>query len=978
MHRLICLFVFYLGVSVPCFSQQTDPELKIDPRINKIQSDFLNESVNESAKSASLNLINEHNELIFPVIITGNNIKEAISINQFPLIFIENMGYGRLTFSQINEISLLKNVSEIKLSSKSIPLDDLVRTLSGVSLLHDTYLNNTTYKGAGVLIGIIDTGLDFTHKDFRKVADTTKSRVISIWDQTLIKGIGESNPKDNIPACINCNFGVEYQQAHINDEIDGTPTGYVRQRDVIGHGTHVTGTAAGNGNSLAPAKNIGMAPEADILVVKTTFLDVDIATAIEYLRLKALALNKPLVINLSLGTQFHAHDGIAFMDKVINAFSGPGKVVVCAAGNDGLKPIHVSQTILDNDTAFHTLNVPVYTANPGLQNDILGVGFWQPNADSSSCYILSPSGYLYAILPGFKGYLTTLDGDIYAENSIDTTNGKRYIDIEIGDFFLPTVTPGNWKIKLFNYPLGGAYTYHGWLYSAIIGASTATITGGNSQYTIMSPSSADSAICVGAYTHRWNWSDYTGTTTGYGAGNGTESIATFSSIGPLVNNKQKPDITAFGMGTIGSLSAGYNPGTTRIVSGQKHYITQGTSMASPVVSGVCALLLQRKPTLRPTQIKSIFAETALVDAYTTGLIPNAIWGYGKLDAFRAMAKVIMPSLTSARKYVFQDNITQRTSVTVNGVSQHASKITIPNSGYLTSFLFHTSATNPTFANPITFNIHQDSAGFPGPILKTYSYASALYQKNNWNIIPIPNFDFPVTAAQILHFSLTASGNSYGINRDATNLSKYYLKTTGNWITQTSGSLIYRLITTINPIPFLPVDLVYFNAENIEKNASLTWLTSQEINNYGFEIQKLVNGEFKKIGFVKGNGNSNQLNNYSFLDYRPGFGTFFYRLKQIDFDGKVTFSEIEKVVISEKIKNQSLTALYDANGNVVLQVINQKPQNVFLFDCNGKKVFEWLNVVNHDAISIPNYLPKGVYFAITSNDEEKTAIKVLLF
>ena len=114
-----------------------------------------------------------------------------------------------------------------------------------------------------IILCIIDTGIDWEHKDFRDPVDDSQSRILYIWDQTLIPQGGELSPAED-----GLGYGVEYTQAQIENEIDGTPTGFVREQDTHGHGTHVTGTAAGNGASFTNLKYAGLAPQADIIVVK--------------------------------------------------------------------------------------------------------------------------------------------------------------------------------------------------------------------------------------------------------------------------------------------------------------------------------------------------------------------------------------------------------------------------------------------------------------------------------------------------------------------------------------------------------------------------------------------------------------------------------------------------------------------------------------------------------------------------------------
>jgi minor extracellular serine protease Vpr len=200
------------------------------------------------------------------------------------------------TLDQITQLSNLPGVHYIAAPVMDELHNDIAVASSGASLLHQGRLNNTVYKGKGVIVAIFDSGIDWTHPDFRDPSDTTKSRILRIWDQTITPIAGEAPPAG-------MSFGVEYTQAQISDELDGTPTGYVRERDINGHGTHVAGTAAGNGAAIpATRKYTGMAPEADIVIIKGgngSFSNTNIINGITYLKILANALDKPVVLNLS-------------------------------------------------------------------------------------------------------------------------------------------------------------------------------------------------------------------------------------------------------------------------------------------------------------------------------------------------------------------------------------------------------------------------------------------------------------------------------------------------------------------------------------------------------------------------------------------------------------------------------------------------------------------------------------------------------
>ncbi|RPH37847.1 hypothetical protein EHM92_01615, partial [bacterium] len=143
----------------------------------------------------------------------------------------------------ILQLSTMDAVDFIDPGEESFPQMDVSLAETGASLLHAGFFNNTPYKGDGAVVLIYDTGIDWKHLDFRDPTDSTKSRILAIWDQTLTPGSGEFSPAG-------FSYGIEYTKAQIEDEIDGSPAGYVREADTHGHGTHVAGTAAGNGSAV--------------------------------------------------------------------------------------------------------------------------------------------------------------------------------------------------------------------------------------------------------------------------------------------------------------------------------------------------------------------------------------------------------------------------------------------------------------------------------------------------------------------------------------------------------------------------------------------------------------------------------------------------------------------------------------------------------------------------------------------------------
>jgi hypothetical protein len=209
--------------------------------------------------------------------------------------------------------------------------------------------------GAGVVVGIVDTGIDYNHGDFK---NGSTSRITRIWDQT--DGAG--------PAASGFGYGSEWTQAQIE-------AGTARERDNDGHGTHVTGIAAGNGSASGYVYT-GTAPEAEIMFVKTDFLEDSIIDAVSWVQVRAGS--KPSVVNLSLGSQFGPHDGTGDLDLAMNALSGPGAIIVAAAGNDRDSDIHAEAVVSVSATQEFDLVIPNFNNDGIPETDLLFLDGWYP------------------------------------------------------------------------------------------------------------------------------------------------------------------------------------------------------------------------------------------------------------------------------------------------------------------------------------------------------------------------------------------------------------------------------------------------------------------------------------------------------------------------------------------------------------------------------------------------------------------------
>jgi len=487
------------------------------------------------------------------------------------------------------------------------------------------------YRGKDVIIGIVDSGIDRSHPGLKNPDGTT--RILYIWDQTT------SGTKPSF-----FNYGTEWNSSQINagscTETDGPGNS--------GHGTHVTGIAAGNG--LPDKTYVGIAPEADIIVVKTDFDFNHIIDAVEYVFRRAGALGKPAVVNLSLATQQGPHDGTTTPEQMLASKVGKGRVIVAAASNEGNINVHVSYSIANQERATgfvaysndtHDVDVDIWYSGGNIDVALAGLDE-NLNLMGSSAWV-SPGNRI-------ANRTFSANGTTYGIYTIDATetnnpfNGLRHVYLEINnsngsyDFTSDVIT---WVLKT-----RGTGTLHAWVYGnngefdAFTGTMDGlTFVGGDNHYSVGMPATSNALIAAGSFVTKTRWTSQDGNTYQLNDSPAIGDISPFSSRGPTRDGRIKPDIVAPGEVIASAMSADANLMATspqRVLPGEKYLVLQGTSMASPHVAGVVALMLEKDPGLTPPLIKQYLTQAASSDSHT-GTLPNNDWGYGKVNAFRVMS-----------------------------------------------------------------------------------------------------------------------------------------------------------------------------------------------------------------------------------------------------------------------------------------------------------------------------------------------------
>ena len=467
--------------------------------------------------------------------------------------------------------------------------------------------------GAGVIVGAIDTGIDYTHLDFRYDSDDDgfeeSSRILAILDQS--HGL----------------FGMEYSRQDIETDLangHGPNEGIVRQKDTDGHGTHVMGIAAGDGSSSSEGF-VGVAPEAWIVMVKTTYFTSDILAGVEYIFDLADSLGVPAVVNLSLGGHEGPHDGTSLFEQGMDELvSGPGRVIVVSAGNEGDQSIHTSDSLLGNTSSFRI--------DPDGWNAELGM--WYPGSSQFTVAINPPSGPAI-VAPGGtdSGVVQTAFGTVRLDNAssgANPSNGDHEVFIRLSGLS----GSGQWQVTVSD--TGG----NGGRFDAWITTGSAGIVNGNSSSTIDEPGNAHDVITVGAFNTKAVWPSLSGDQN-YLASYPLGVLSSFSSQGPTRDGRTKPEISAPGAWVGAALSNDALWQGYLVHPDGVHIMELGSSMAAPHVSGAAALLLSIDPKLTAGEVRSLLTDAATRDGFT-GAVPNDRWGWGKLNVAVAVASVEQP------------------------------------------------------------------------------------------------------------------------------------------------------------------------------------------------------------------------------------------------------------------------------------------------------------------------------------------------
>lgn len=514
-------------------------------------------------------------------------------------------GYAIITIPE-NLIDILTGYEEIIFIEKPKRLFYEVNEGRLASCINPVQQAPYSLFGEGVLIAVIDSGIDYSHPDFRNDDGTT--RIAALWDQTI-----PGSPPQGF------RIGTLYTREQINEALQlpmPQRLDVVPSTDLSGHGTHVAGIAAGNGRASSGLYR-GVASSSELLIVKlgesvgssfprTTQLMEALEFAVQY----AISVGKPLAVNISFGNNYGSHTGRSILESFIDDISNMGRTgIVIGTGNEGAEGNHAQGILQMGSVEIVDFTISNFEFSLNLQ-------IWKNYYDHFDITIVAPNGVRVGPIPSILGtqQFQVAQTEILLYYGKPTPfNAQQEIYIE----FIPTnryINSGVWRIELVPRQIVVG-NYDMWLPTGGV-KSPATRFLLSSEYTTLTiPSTAFRAISVGAYNA------FTG------------SYAPFSGRGFTRDQGIKPDIVAPGV-NINSCAPG--GGYSR---------RSGTSMAAPFVTGSAALLMEwgiiqgNDPYMYGEKLKAYLIDGARPLRIET-VYPNRTLGYGALcleNTFRNMS-----------------------------------------------------------------------------------------------------------------------------------------------------------------------------------------------------------------------------------------------------------------------------------------------------------------------------------------------------
>jgi len=592
---------------------------------------------------------------------------------------------------QIPNLNQLKHIEYLEMD-RPIGLNmDKARAHANIDSAHQGHQLPMPLSGKDVVVGIIDAGFEYMHPSFYDTAGKT-IRVKRIWEQKK-----QGTPPSGF--------------AYGNELLDSNS-----MRDSIidytfSHGTHVGGIAAGSGIGSDSNELRGIAFESDLVFVgirpeKSEWTSTGMASIIDgakYIYDYANSVGKPAVINLSWGGSTGPNDGSSLFAQALQTLTGPGKLFVTSAGNNGGDQLHMFKSFSPSDSLIHSFHDFGITVD-GTKRTWIDV-WGEPNETFCVQVALyrgsDSSNHTHWFCLDNKDkqlFLVDRQGDtcfLNIASSISDFNGKPHMLLDVhnntSDIFSIKITSQKGDVHVWSY-IVHEYTGYAGKFKKFPRWGNMV---GDDKYVLGAMACANNAITVAAFSSKPRWTNYRNLSYSLTSVGQEGDITSFSSPGPTTNHLVKPNIAAPGM----VLASGINKkdGNYAPLGGRDQYLAKsiqfnggeefwyayslGTSMSSPVVSGIVALMLEINPQLTPSLAQHILRNTATRDNFTTATPDSSIWGSGKVNGYAALKYtlatisldepnnpsdkiVIYPNPNQGRFVIFTDGMEAETTVVV--------------------------------------------------------------------------------------------------------------------------------------------------------------------------------------------------------------------------------------------------------------------------------------------------------------------------
>jgi subtilisin family serine protease len=452
----------------------------------------------------------------------------------------------------------------------------------------------TGLTGKGVLIAIVDSGVDAS-------SPMLEGQVALIWDQTA-----SGPPSGGVP------FGKIL-----------APAGFSESSDSVGHGTHVAGIAAGRDPVFG-----GIAEGAELIIVKSNLDDADVEQALYWLQSIATIMQRPMVVNLSMEGRTDPHDGSGSLCETIDSLSGPGFIVCCASGNTGGEPDHTDVELASGSS----MAIPCELTAAANATRVILKAWADPSAELNLA-LTAPDGQRWDVpkrsASGERQFVAT---QVLADALVDVVLPKAEAAFNDAIGFAVALQArgdapidGTWMLHISN---SGSRPECVHLWSSPAEALRFRADTATDRVKIGAPGAAVRAITVGALVTRVAWLDDRQQLQVI-EGQHRFQTALFSSPGPLRSGHEKPDLVAPGAHICSARSSAAQVPLGYAVS-QHYRMFGGSSMATPFVAGIVALMLEANKSLTPEEAKQQLYGICAIPGHARGAY-DIRWGYGLPD-----------------------------------------------------------------------------------------------------------------------------------------------------------------------------------------------------------------------------------------------------------------------------------------------------------------------------------------------------------